>query len=129
MVFGLQLEEEGMRLEDYFDFINEKAIRLKGTRVGIETVLRDYQRGAGPEEIVLHYPTLTLEQVYATITYYLANQAKLDEYLALVTRRQEEAWKEQQQQPSEFVRALRERLARKKQLLYEEESSAPLIVR
>jgi uncharacterized protein (DUF433 family) len=128
MVFGLQLEEEGMRLEDYFDFINEKAIRLKGTRVGIETVLRDYQRGAGPEEIVLHYPTLTLEQVYATITYYLANQAKLDEYLALVTRRQEEAWKEQQQ-PSEFVRALRERLERKKQLLYEEESSAPLIVR
>lgn len=118
-----------MRLEEYFDFVNEEAIRLKGTRVGIETVLRDYRKGASPEEIVLRYPTLTLEQVYATITYYLANKANLDEYLALVKRRQEEAWQEQQQHPSEFVRTLRERLEQKRHLLYEEKSPAPLIVR
>ena len=66
-----------MELESYFDFISEDAIRIRGTRVGIETVVRDYLHGAGPEEIVLHYPTLTLEQVHATITYYLANQDKV----------------------------------------------------
>jgi hypothetical protein len=51
-----------VELENYFDFINEEAIRIKGTRVGIETVVRDYLHGASPEEIVLHYPTLTLER-------------------------------------------------------------------
>jgi uncharacterized protein (DUF433 family) len=56
-------------MEDYFDLLSPDDIRIKGTRVGIETVLDDYLRGASPEEIVARYRTLTLEQVYATITY------------------------------------------------------------
>jgi len=103
-----------MELEGYFEFIGEEAIRIAGTRVGIETVLRDYGEGASPEEIVLRYPTLSLEQVHATITYYLANQEKLEAYLTLVRQRWEEAWQEQQRHPSEFVRALRERLERQR---------------
>ena len=106
-----------MELENYFEFIceersNQHAIRIAGTRVGIETVLRDYQEGASPEEIVLRYPTLSLEQVYATITYYLANREKVEAYLKRVRQQQEEAWQEQQRQPSDFVRVLRERLER-----------------
>ncbi len=31
-----------MQLEDYFDFFAEDDIRLKGTRVGIETVLYNF---------------------------------------------------------------------------------------
>lgn len=111
-----------MELESYFDFINEEAIRIKGTRVGIETVVRDYLHGASPEEIVLHYPTLSLEQVYATITYYLANQEQVATYMARVRQRQEEAWLEQQQHPSEFVRSLRERLEQQRQRLREQNS-------
>lgn len=103
-----------MELEGYFEFIGEEAIRIAGTRVGIETVLRDYKEGASLEEIVLRYPTLSLEQVHATITYYLANQEKLEAYLTLVRRRREEAWQEQQRHPSEFVRVLRERLERQR---------------
>ena len=103
-----------MELEGYFEFIGEEAIRIAGTRVGIETVLRDYKEGASPEEIVLRYPTLSLEQVHATITYYLANQEEVEAYLTLVRRRREEAWQEQQRHPSEFVRALRERLERQR---------------
>ncbi len=101
-----------MKLENYFEFIGEHAIRIAGTRVGIETVLRDYREGASPEEIILRYPTLSLEQVYATITYYLANREKVEAYLKRVRQQQEEAWQEQQRQPSEFVRALSERLER-----------------
>ncbi len=108
-----------MELESYFKFVAEDAIRIAGTRVGIETVLRDYQEGASPEEIVLHYPTLSLEQVYATITYYLANREKVEAYLELVRQRQEEAWQEQQRHPSAFVRSLRERLERQRQVLRE----------
>jgi uncharacterized protein (DUF433 family) len=108
-----------MELESYFEFIGEDAIRIAGTRVGIETVLRDYQEGASPEEIVLRYPTLSLEQVHASITYYLANQEKVEPYLERVRRRQEEACEEQQHHPSEFVRLLRERLERQRQALRE----------
>ena len=48
-----------MELENYFEFINNKAIRIRGTRVGIETILRDYQQGASPEETVLLSHTLS----------------------------------------------------------------------
>ncbi|MBM4350120.1 MAG: DUF433 domain-containing protein [Deltaproteobacteria bacterium] len=106
-----------MELEKYFEFVDNQAIRIAGTRIGIEAILRDYQQGAGPEEIVLRYPTLSLEQVHATITYYLANQEKVESYLEQVTRRQEEAWQEQQQHPSKFVQELRERLDKQRQKL------------
>lgn len=108
-----------MDLESYFEFLSEDAIRITGTRVGIETVLRDYREGTSPEEIVLRHPTLSLEQVHATITYYLANRKEMEAYLELVRQRQEEAWQEQQRHPSEFVRSLRERLERQRQALRE----------
>ncbi len=60
-----------MQLEDYFVFLAPNDIRIRGTRVGIETVLNDYLKwGKRPEEIAASYPTLELEQVYATILYY-----------------------------------------------------------
>jgi hypothetical protein len=31
-----------MQLEEYFDFLAPNDIRIKGTRVGIETILWDY---------------------------------------------------------------------------------------
>jgi len=105
-----------IELTDYFDFIGEDDIRIKGTRVGIETVLHDYQEGASPEEIVLRYPTLSLEQVYATITYYLAHREQVAGYLTRVRQQQEDAWQEQQRHPSEFVRMLRERLDQQREL-------------
>ena len=71
-----------MQLEEYFDFLSEDDIRLKGTRVGIETVLYDYiHRQRSPEAIANTYPSLTLEQVYATILYYLHNKEKASKYL------------------------------------------------
>jgi uncharacterized protein (DUF433 family) len=116
-------------LEDQFEFINEDAIRIAGTRVGIETVVRDYIRGASPEEIVLNYPTLTLKQVYATITYYLTHQDRVTAYIARLQKRQEEAWAEEQRHPSEFIRSLRERLAQQRQTLREQNRLLATIVK
>lgn len=39
-----------MELKDYFDFLSEDDIRIRGTRVGIEIVLDDYLNGISPEE-------------------------------------------------------------------------------
>ena len=78
-----ELRRNAMQLEDYFDFLAEDDIRLKGTRVGIETVLYDYiHRERSPETIASTYPTITLEQVYATILYYLHNKEAVSKYLA-----------------------------------------------
>lgn len=71
-----------MNLESYFDFLAPDDIRIKGTRVGIESVLYEYiHREKTAEAIAKRFPTLELEQVYATILYYLHNKEKMNEYL------------------------------------------------
>ena len=71
-----------MELENYFDFIAPGDIRLKGSRIGIETILSEYiDCSRSPEEIAQTYTTLTLEQVYATILYYLHNQEAISAYM------------------------------------------------
>jgi len=90
----------------YFDFLNEDDIRIKGTRVGIETVLEDYLDGTSPEEIAVRYRTLTLEQVYATITFYLQRQAAIEQYLERWRSYAEAAWQAQRHNPSPAVKRL-----------------------
>lgn len=70
------------QLIDYFNFLTPYDIRLKGTRIGIETILYEYiDRSRTPEEIAQTYPSLTLEQVYATILYYLQNKETISNYI------------------------------------------------
>ncbi len=79
-----------MLLEDYFEFerfdtqfgIAER-IRIKGHRIAIEHVIQYFKEGVQPDAIVRdYYPTLTLEEVYATVTYYLHNREAVEAYLA-----------------------------------------------
>jgi len=70
-----------MQLEDHFLFISENDIRIKGHRLGIDNVLFYFLEGYTPEEINAIYPDLSLEKIYATITYYLQNRQKIDAYL------------------------------------------------
>lgn len=69
-------------IETYFNFLAPDDIRLKNTRIGIETIICEYiDRGLSPEEIAQTYNSLTLEQVYATILYYLQNRELVGNYL------------------------------------------------
>ena len=71
-----------MQLEDYFDFLAPDDIRIKGHRIGIESVLYEYiYREQTPEAIVKRFPTLDLEQIYATILYYLHNREQVNAYV------------------------------------------------
>lgn len=71
-----------MQIEEYFEHLSPDDIRLKGTRVGIESILYEFiHREQSPEAIVKRFPTLTLEQVYATILYYLHNKATIEAYM------------------------------------------------
>ncbi len=95
-----------MDIEDYFDFLGEDDIRVKGTRIGIETVLEDYFDGISPEEIAVRYTSLSLEHVYATITLYLHDRKKLDNYLDAYRLYSEESHQEQKQNPSPVIKRL-----------------------
>lgn len=98
-----------MQLEDYFDFLAENDIRLKGTRVGIETVLHDFLYWKrSPEEVAQSYPVLTLEQVYATILYYLHNQRTITQYLDEWQEHSREMREAQQLNPSPTALRLRQ---------------------
>jgi uncharacterized protein (DUF433 family) len=77
-----------MQLEEYFEFEKfdtkhgtAERIRVRGTRVAIDIVIDDFNQGEMPDQIQKNYPTLTLEQVYATIAYYLHNKATVDAYM------------------------------------------------
>jgi hypothetical protein len=61
-----------------------------------------------------------LQQVYATITYYLENRPSLDACPKRVRARREADSQEQQHHPSDFVRSLRERLDRQREALREQ---------
>ena len=98
-----------MQLEEYFDFLAPNDIRIKGTRVGIETILWDYlDLGLFPEQIAARYRTLSLEQVYATLTYYWRNREQVEAYLRTVEKEVERQRQEQDQHPSPAVQRLRE---------------------
>ena len=71
-----------MQLEQYFDFLAPDDIRIKGHRIGIESVLYEYLfREQTPEQILRRFPSLDLEQIYATILYYLSNREKVEAYV------------------------------------------------
>ena len=89
-----------MQLEDYFLFISENDIRIKGHRLGIENVLFYFLEGYTPEEIQAIYPDLSLEKIYATITYYLQNLQKIDAYLLRLQNWQENRYQEALKHPS-----------------------------
>jgi len=57
-------------------------IRVTGTRVPLETVVRAFHQGATAEEIVQDFSTLTLAQVYAVLAYYLWHREAVDAYVA-----------------------------------------------
>lgn len=103
-----------MLLEDYFNFFAPDDIRLKGTRIGIETILFDHLfRAKTPEEIANTYPSLTLEQVYATILYYLHNKPAVEAYMTDWLEWGDKMREEQQRNPRPIVEKLRKLKAEK----------------
>ena len=99
-------------LEDNFMFLAKNDIRLKGTRVGIETILYEYIHNSKmPVVIADYYYTPTLEQVYATILYYLQNQEKVGTYFEDYLEYSRKAREEQAKNPSPAIIRLRKLIA------------------
>jgi uncharacterized protein (DUF433 family) len=98
-----------MQLEDYFDFLAPDDIRIKGTRIGIESILYEYiHRGQTAEEIARRFHTVTLDQVYATVLYYLRNRETVERYLADWLEYCSKSREEQDRNPPPVVLRLKE---------------------
>jgi len=70
-----------MNQPDYIEQ-RDKGYWVRDTRVSLESVVYRFLEGLSPETIQSDcFPTLTLDQVYGTISYYLANRAEIDRYL------------------------------------------------
>jgi len=63
---------------------------LIGSRVPLAFIVREFQNGEAPESIRSHYPTLSLEQVYGAITFYLGNKAEAEADIAARQREEDD---------------------------------------
>lgn len=64
--------------------------RVAGSRVSLDSIVESYWEGVSPEGIVAEFPSLTSEQVYGSIAFYLGHRGEIDQYM----RRQESRWQE-----------------------------------
>lgn len=55
--------------------------RVAGSRVTLDSVVRQFRSGASAEEILEDFPSLTLSDIYAVIAYYLQHPAAVEAYL------------------------------------------------
>src|SRR5690242_15484773 len=101
------------------DYIEQRdgGFYIKGSRVPLDSVVHEFRNGASPESIRQAFPTLTLEQVYGAITFYLGHQSEVDVSL----REAEGAWAEFEathpipQATQDRLREARERMSTRRQ--------------
>jgi uncharacterized protein (DUF433 family) len=57
------------------------SLYLIGSRVPLAAVVHDFKNGDAPETIQSNFSTLSLEQVYGAITFYLGNKEEVEKDL------------------------------------------------
>src|SRR5258707_9642421 len=63
------------------DFVERRdgSFYLISSRVPLAHLAREFQQGESPEAIRSHYPTLSLEQIYGAITFYLGYKDEVEQ--------------------------------------------------
>jgi uncharacterized protein (DUF433 family) len=90
---------------------------INGTRVSLDSVVLEFLRGVSAETIAGEcFPTLTLEQVYGAIAFYLANRQELDAYLIQANAEYNALWQATHSADPEFSQKLTE-ARRQKQMV------------
>ncbi len=89
-------------------------IRVGGTRVTLDTIVRSFNRGMSPEEIVIAYPAVSLADVYAVVAYYLRHEDEINEYIREREQRAEMVRREVEARHPDMV-GIRERLVARRE--------------
>jgi uncharacterized protein (DUF433 family) len=59
----------------------DEAYWIAGTRVSLDSVVYTFLEGLSPESIVDSFDTLTLEESYGALAFYLGHRDEIDAYL------------------------------------------------
>ncbi len=59
----------------------ERGYWVAGSRVSLDSIVYAFWEGQSPETIAQSFDTLTLEQVYGAIAYYLSHRDEINAYL------------------------------------------------
>lgn len=87
---------------------------VSGTRVSLDSIVDAFRDGASPESILEEFDTLSLEQIYGAITFYLANQSVVDDDL----RERRSQVQDLKRRAAPLPRELRDRLEAARSLLH-----------
>lgn len=68
-------------ITEYAEKTAQGGWRIAGTRISLDSIIQAYWDGKSPEAIVQDFPTLSNEQVYGVIAYYLRHKVEIDDYL------------------------------------------------
>ena len=76
MPLMIQTDSPPLRVDD------TETIRIGSTRITLETLVSAFNEGTTAEQIVQDYDSLSLDDVYSALGYYLRHRQELDAYLA-----------------------------------------------
>ena len=74
---ALSIEAQPVPLEPSDDGV----IRVRGSRVTLDTITGAFRAGSTAEEIQLQFSTLSLADIYAVIAFYLGHRDEVEGYL------------------------------------------------
>ena len=95
---------------------SDGTVHVTDSRVTLDTLVGAFQKGATAEQVQDSFPSLSLQQIYATIAYYLEHQAEVEAYLKL--RREEAASTRKEIESQQDTNGFRARVrARRTQLI------------
>jgi uncharacterized protein (DUF433 family) len=99
----------------------DDTIRIGNPRVLLEVLIGFYKQGDSPEALHEGFPTVSLLEIYAVITYYLTNREQVDAYIEWVHQEGERIRREFEAQfpPKPFTRAMLEARMEEKRRLQE----------
>src|SRR5262249_54101388 len=70
-----------MNLPEFLRTDDLGEIFLTGHRITLYHIMKQYNAGLSPEEIVEYFPTLNLEKVNRVLEFYHANRDEVDQYV------------------------------------------------
>jgi uncharacterized protein (DUF433 family) len=68
-------------MDNRYVSVVDDVYRITGTRVSLDSIVYDYLSGLSPESIADNFDSLSLEQVYGAITFYLSHRNQVDRHL------------------------------------------------
>ncbi len=71
---------------------DDETVRVKGSRVTLDVIVKQFRQGATAEQIAEDFPSLTLREVYGAIYFYLDNTAEVEDYLLNQADAARETW-------------------------------------